>query len=109
MSGRVGDASPAARGTGAPIVAVRGSATAGGLRLQRLVHTKERWRARASELRRIAAKRGIYWLIDHQPHRPERGLLGSLATTRPARRSTPTAQSEQWWCAPPGAVGEMAP
>jgi hypothetical protein len=108
MSGRVGDASPAARGTGAPIVAVRGSAAAGGLRLQRLVDGQEGWRARASELRRIAAKRGIYWLIDHQPHRPERGLLvvwpawhlGSMATT---------AQSERRWCAPPGAVGVMAP
>jgi hypothetical protein len=80
MSGRVGDASPAARGTGAPIVAVRGSAAAGGLRLQRLVDGQEGWRARASELRRIAAKRGIYWLIDHQPHRPERGLLVSMAS-----------------------------
>ncbi|KAJ4988831.1 hypothetical protein SVAN01_05638 [Stagonosporopsis vannaccii] len=69
------DASPSAKTTGAPIVAITVNATPARERL-------------STELRRIAAKRGEYWPIDHQPHRlPARAAFSPsrAASWRPNR------------------------
>lgn len=83
------DTSPAAKMTGAPIVAITVNATParGPLAAASLcaLRAMRNWglERHPTELRRIAAKRGIYWPIDHQPHR-----LPARAAFSPSRAAS---------------------